>query len=520
MTKSKRIILNTLATYGRSVLSLFVGVFSSRWLLMGMGERDLGLQCVVGSLVGAIVILETVMQVAVARFYAYAVGETEKLGPEKGADEVCHWFNVVFLIHLVLPLLVIIIGYPLGLYVVEHWLTIPPERLDACRFVFQCSLAVTFITMISTPYIAMYQARQLIVELSVFSVIRTVVNFGFTFSLLYVTCDKLVYAALFGAGITLAILGTQMLRARRHFPECRVRMDYLVDFSRLKRIFVYFFWEIFSCTGNMTRQQGTSIVINEYFGPSVNAAWQIAQTLSNQAMALSNSLMGALTPAVTTEEGAGERAKMIALSFRTCKFGALLILVFSVPLIAEVDEVLRLWLVKPPAFAGELCSCILVAFIVEKIGLGHHVAISANGKIGFYHIIVGTTFFLSVPIAIALIYFGCGAVSVGYMFIISFALISAERVVLAKYLVDMPVWAYLRQIVLPLAVVSLLSYAAALAVAHLFAPSFWRICLTTSVSLTVMILLVRFLLLDVPERTYISLHVKKLTRRFSSTANS
>lgn len=503
MTKPQRIILNTLATYGRSVFALFVGVFSSRWLLMGLGAEDLGLQCVVGSLIGAIVIFETVMQVAVARFYAFAIGESQKTETAGTSDEVCRWFNVVFLIHLALPLLIVVVGYPLGLYAVRHWLTIPAARMEACIFVFNCTMATTFISMVSTPYIAMYQAKQLIVELSIFQVLRTAINFGFTFSLLYVTCDRLKYSGLFGAGVTLTILGTQMVRAWRQFPECRVKWDYLFDGRRLRHIFVFFFWEIFSCTGNMTRSQGTSIVINKCLGPQVNASWQIAQTLSNQAMALSNSLMGALAPAVTTEEGAGEREKMIKLSFRTCKFGALLILVFSIPLIAEMDEVLRLWLVTPPPFVSELCSCILISYVIEKFGLGHHVAISAHGRIGLYHSVVGTTFFLSIPIALALLWCGCGAASVGYMFIISFALISTERIIFAYYLVQMPIGYYLKRVLVPILIFSGISYAVAWGTTHVLPPSFWRVCLTSVVSLLTMSILGWRLVLDDDEHGYV-----------------
>ena len=294
LTKSRRIILNTLATYGRSVFAMFVGVFSSRWLLQGLGAQDLGLMGVVGSLIGAIVIFETVMQVAVARFYAFAIGQAQMMDEAAGKDEIRRWFNVVFQIYTALPALVIAGGYPLGLYAVRHWLVIPPERMEACIFVFNCSIATTFITMVSVPYIAMYQARQQIVELSVFQVLRTTINFFFTFSLLYVTCDKLKYSAMFGAAVTLAILGTQMWRAWHQFPECRVKKAYLFDGTRLKQIFCYFFWEIFSCTGNMTRNQGSSIVINKCFGPSTNAAWSIANTLANHAMSLSGALTGAL----------------------------------------------------------------------------------------------------------------------------------------------------------------------------------------------------------------------------------
>lgn len=514
LTKSRRIILNTLATYGRSVFAMFVGVFSSRWLLQGLGAQDLGLMGVVGSLIGAIIIFETVMQVAVARFYAFAIGQAQMMDEAAGKDEIRRWFNVVFLIYTALPALVIAGGYPLGLYAVRHWLVIPPERMEACLFVFRCSIATTFITMVSVPYIAMYQARQQIVELSVFQVLRTTINFFFTFSLLYVTCDKLKYSALFGAAVTLAILGTQMWRAWHQFPECRVKKAYLFDWTRLKQIFCYFFWEIFSCTGNMTRNQGSSIVINKCFGPGTNASWSIANTLSAQAISLSNALTGALVPAVTTEEGAGEREKMIKLAFRTSKFSTLLILVFSVPLIAEMDEVLRLWLVNPPQYTAGLCTCVLIAYAIDKLALGHHVAISANGKIGFYHSIVGFTFFLSVPIAVLLIMSGMGPISVGLMFIICYFIVTLERIIFARYLVNMSIRHCLWHILLPILASSGISYLGALGVTCMLPPSFGRVVLTSFVALLIMGAIGWRIVLDVDERQYVGAAIQKVRDRF------
>ena len=499
---------------------MFVGVFSSRWLLQGLGAQDLGLMGVVGSLIGAIVIFETVMQVAVARFYAFAIGQAQTMDEAAGKDEIRRWFNVVFLIYTALPALVIAGGYPLGLYAVRHWLVIPPARMEACLFVFNCSIATTFITMVSVPYIAMYQARQQIVELSVFSVLRTVIHFFFTFSLLYVTCDKLKYSAMFGVAVTLGILGAQMWRAWHQFPECRVKRAYLFDRTRLKQIFCYFFWEIFSCTGNMTRNQGSAIVVNKCFGPGTNASWTIANTLSAQATSLSNALMGALIPAVTTEEGAGERTKMIKLAFRTSKFSSLLILVFSIPLIVEMDEVLRLWLVNPPPHTAGLCTCILIAYAIDKLALGHHVAISANGRIGFYHSIVGSTFFLSVPIAVGLILAGLGPLSVGLMFIICFSLVSVERIVIARYLVQMPIRYCLFHILFPLVLFSSVSYVGALGVTFVLQPSFGRVVLTTLLALILMGVLGWTLVLDVEERQYVSVAFDKFRRHFEGNGQS
>ena len=50
MTSNKRIFLNVVATYGRSLFALLCGLFTSRWILMALGEVDYGLMGVVGGL--------------------------------------------------------------------------------------------------------------------------------------------------------------------------------------------------------------------------------------------------------------------------------------------------------------------------------------------------------------------------------------------------------------------------------------------------------------------------------------
>ena len=43
MTQNRRIVLNIVATYGRSMYALVIGLFCGRWTLMALGEVDYGL---------------------------------------------------------------------------------------------------------------------------------------------------------------------------------------------------------------------------------------------------------------------------------------------------------------------------------------------------------------------------------------------------------------------------------------------------------------------------------------------
>ena len=70
MSPNKRIVLNILATYGRTVVGALCGIFSTRWVLMALGKEDFGLFGLVGSLVIFMSFFNTQFAGALSRFYA------------------------------------------------------------------------------------------------------------------------------------------------------------------------------------------------------------------------------------------------------------------------------------------------------------------------------------------------------------------------------------------------------------------------------------------------------------------
>ena len=68
MSPNRRIFLNIVATYGRSLYALVCGLFISRWVLAALGKEDFGLYCVVGGLmvVGLAIISMRLMRGGIA----------------------------------------------------------------------------------------------------------------------------------------------------------------------------------------------------------------------------------------------------------------------------------------------------------------------------------------------------------------------------------------------------------------------------------------------------------------------
>ena len=480
MTENRRVILNTAATYGRNLLAMALGLFSSRWILGALGKADYGLFGVVGSVMTFVTLVSGVMGGAVSRYYAFSIGEARKRGGADGAENVTMWFNAALSVYIMLPILSVAIGYPIGYYAIRHWLVIPSERMEASIWIFNLSMISAFINMATLPYISMYRAYQYIAELSVWEILRTCLTFGLAYSLLYIDCDKLLYWA-----ITTTIVGNlipviQSFRAWKGFGVCHFRKEYFCKWANIKKLLQFSFWEFFGIFGDSVRSNGTAFVINRYFGVTMNAAYSVSNTVTQHTTSLSNAMIGALSPAVTTAEGEGNRQRAISLSFCTCKFGSLFILFFAIPLIIEMDEVLRLWLVEPPLYTATYCRCILFALICHKLGWGHHMAIYATGRISIYQFTMGMISMLTIFLIWGLVASGLGAFGVGLSFIISYSALTVARVVFANKIAAMPVRYWVRKVALPVLETALIVSAVGYLATKIMPASFGRVCVTST----------------------------------------
>lgn len=461
----KKIILNVVSTYGRSLLTFVFSLFTARWILAALGKIDFGLYGVVGGIMFLISAFNSTQAATVARFYAYAIGRGGD-GPDN--DELLEIFNSAMTIHLILPVLFVAIGYPIGLYAIHHWLNIPVDRMTACGWVFVFSLASFLVSVIAVPYSSMYVALQKISTLVAFSLIQVFGLVIAAYSLLYVSSDRLItYAAMvFTMQVTIYFL--QIIYAKRHFPACKLRRSRIFDCRRMLQMVRFTGLKSMGDLAWGIKTNGAAFVVNLQFGPVANAALSVANQLATQSETFCRTLANAFTPAITTEEGAGRRVQMIKMSFNCCKYGSALLALVVVPLMIEVDCWLVLWLDDPPAGCGALCKCMLVSCLLTYLTKGHQLAIQAFGTIGVWQVFDSLAYVSAVPLSIVFICSGCGLNSVGYAFVVSMVLICVVRLWFANKLLGMGLGTWAREVAFPVAALLGISLFAAKATSCLF----------------------------------------------------
>ncbi len=499
MSPKTRIVVNTLASYCRSIFAIGFGLFSVRWVLEVLGVAEYGLFTLIGSLIAFISFLNNILGISVARYYAYAIGEADIKG-KTGYENLSRWFNTALSIHLCVPILLIVIGYPLAVFAIRHWLKIPAGRVETCIWVFRISLVTAFVSMSSVPFIAMYTARQLISVLSFFGIGATFLNFVFAFALFYVGTDKLLTYAVFMMIVNAGIPLVQILWAFAQFKECRIRLTYWGDWKRLRSLLSFAGWTTFGFGGYTFGHQGNVVLTNQFFGSAMNASYGIAAQLTNHTGALSNALMGAMAPVITSCEGSGDRQRTIRLALRSGRIGGFLLILFGVPLLLELPEVIRLWLGKLPECVVPICSVALCSAIVSKLTLGHQMAMNASGKIALWQFFEGTILAAMVGFGFIFILSGFGSLSAALGCLCS-SIVSAGTVLIFCHMrLNMNISLWFQHVAGPIAAITIVTILFAGMSVWLLPPSFLRILVTTACSLAIMLPLGWLIILEDADR--------------------
>lgn len=505
MTENRRIFLNIIATYGRSLYGLVVGLLCGTWCLQALGEVDFGLYGLVGGLTAFMTFFNSTLAGANARFYAYSIGAAQAMEDKSAGLEECRrWFNTALSVHTIVPLVLIALGYPIGDYAVCHWLTIPAERIVACQWVWRFVCISCFVSMVNVPFSAMYNAKQYIAELTVYSFCTATLNLFFLWFMITHPGVWLVKYAAWACALIIVPNLIICVRAMKLFPECKINREYLWKKEYLKKLGAYAGWQLAGVFCGMLRTSGMSVVINKFFGARMNAAQTIGNNVQGQCNTLASAMQGAFVPVITQACGAGDFDKVSRFVIRACKFNVLLSAIFMIPLAIELPEVMRLWLRNPPAYSVGLCYCAMIYHIVGCSTVGHMVAVNARGNLKWYYIVLSSINIFTVPLSVVAGVLTHDVYVVSGTVIFMEALNSAGRIYFARRECGIGIRNWIFNVAKPLVIAITLTGIVGVLPSFFMDQSFWRVCVTTVFCELMFLPLCWFVLLNNEERQFVN----------------
>lgn len=495
LSNNKRIARNTLLLYVRMIFLMLVSLYTSRVILNALGVLDYGIYMAVGGFVAMFGIISSSLTAAISRFITFELGKN-------GGSRVQKVFQASLYIQFIISGIVLLLLESFGVWFLNTQMTIPDDRIITANWVFQLSILTFVINLISVPYNACIIAHEHMKAFAYIGIIQAVSTLGVAFVVKGWGADKLLIYALLIAAVAIFIRILYSCYCKRNFDECT--LDGRCDRKIMKEIFQFSGWNFIGSSSGVMRDQGVNLLINVFCGPAVNTARGIAMQVSAAVTQFSNNFLTAINPQITKSYAAGEHDYLIKLVFRGARFSSYLLLMLSLPVLAETHEILALWLKIVPEYSVSFVRLILIYVMVESISYTMITLMLATGNIRNYQILVGGLQFLNFPGAYILLKLGCRPEStIVISIVIAFVCLFLRLYMLHK-MVGVPICLFLRKVLLNVIAVGCTAALLPLAMLQLLDSGLARMFIVCPLSVIAAIVSVYFIGCDAQERIFIN----------------
>lgn len=443
---NKRIAKNTLVIYGQMILRMFLGLFTSRLALEALGVSDFGLNSVVGGVVVLFTFISSSLSDTTIRFI-----NVEKGKPDGDLNKV---FNVCNVLHIAMALFLFVLLEAGGVYYINHYLNVDPGKESDAMFVFQVSTIMCCLGIINVPFASLFNATEKFLFTAIVEISVKVVQLVLLYLLLTYEGSRIRAFALIETLTTLTSFVIYHYYAYRRWVEV-VNWKYVKERSLYKEMLSFSFYNLLSTISGMARGQGSMLLINYFFGTVVNGAYAVAKTLDRNVGYFANNFYNAAAPQITQSYSKGNMERVFYLTSRVGKYCMLMMVLAFFPLWAELDFVLRLWLIKVPEGAVVFCQMILLMVFVAVTDGGIWQVVNASGKVSKFRIVYSIITLSCIPIGFQILKSGSSAYMLLVVFLIADIIWRLVQLYMMHFILRFPVRKYCLKTYLPVFMASM-----------------------------------------------------------------
>ena len=433
---NQRIAKNTFLLYLRTIFVLAVSLYTSRLVLKVLGVDDYGIYQVVGGMVTMFGILSNALSAAISRFITFELGSGK-------AERLKRLFSTSVVVQYVLAGIVFIIAEVVAIWFMETEMQLPKGREFAAKCVLHCSLFTFCVNLISIPYNACIIAHEHMKAFAYMSVVDVVLKLIACLGVMCIPIDKLISYSMLG-------------------------------FSG---------WSFLTNANGILNTQGVNMLINVFFGVTVNASRGISSQVESAVLQFVNNFTMAVNPQIIKSYAAGDIQGLYTLICRGAKFAYFAMFIMVLPLVCETPYMLSVWLTIVPPHTVIFVQLSLILGIFDCIGFSSYTACMATGRIRLYSITLAIIGALEFPLTWIFFTYGAPVVSTYYLYIFVKILVLIARVILLRDMVGLPPQMYIIEVLIPILLTTLIAIIPSLLIISFFPSSFVRLCISVIVAI-------------------------------------
>lgn len=442
-TNNLRIAKNTIYLYIRTILVMLISLYTSRVVLKVLGETDLGIYNLVGGIVTLMSFLQTAQTKATSRYITYELGRN---GDKK---ELTRIYSLCVSIHILIAAIVFILAETIGLWLINECTNIPSKRIITANLVYQFSILTFIIHFLRNPLDSIIIAHE---EMSVYaymSIVEVILQLGVVYGLMCFSTDRLGLYGLMVLCVAIILFLCFLFYKNKKYPY--YKFHFIWNKKESLSILSFSGWTLLGSSSNTLTQQGVSLLFNNFVGLVANTALGFANQVNGAVGRFVSSFTTAFNPQIVKLEAQNDKESLYRLMNRASKFSFSLCYLIALPLIANMDSILCLWLVDVPLYTKEFCQLILVCSIIDATTGVFNTTITATGRIRNYQVCIAFSFLLDFILSFILLHFKLYPALVFGSRILTrgiFNMIIGMRFVAKQ--VNFPILLYIKEVIIPI----------------------------------------------------------------------
>ena len=375
-----------------------MSLYTSRLVLQALGETDLGIYNLVGGIVALMAFLQSAQTKATSRFITYELG----LGGEP--SKLSRIYSICMSIHILIAIIIVIIAETVGLLIINEYTQIPESRIVAANVVYQFSIFTFVMHFIRCPLDSVIIAHEDMSVYAYMSILEVSLQLGLVFTVLYHSGDNLILYGSLVFAVSVILFLCYLMYRRKTYPV--YKYGFIWDRKESIKVLSFSGWTLLGSSANTFTQQGVALLFNNFVGLVANTALGFANQVNAAVGRFVSSFTTAFNPQIIKFQAQGDKKSLFLLMNRASRYSFALCYVMALPIIANMEFILRIWLARVPEYTTEFCQLILVCSIIDATTGVFNTSITATGIIKNYQIGIALSFLLDLLCATIFLYFG------------------------------------------------------------------------------------------------------------------
>ncbi len=356
---------------------MLIALYTSRVVLKELGVSDYGVYNVIGGTVAMLTTLSATLSGATQRYITFAIGKGD-------SDYLKQIFTASVKIHICLAILLFFIAETLGLWFINNKMNIPEGREIAAQIVFQLSLFSFTIDILTLPYNSAVIAYEHFKFYATVDVFRSLSKLILVLSIVFLPFDHLIVYGCIELLIMLIYKIAYITYVMRNFINCTFTNG--VSNTLYREVLSFTGWNFFGTASSVVYTQGSTILLNIFWGVLLNAAMGVTNQVLNAVNSFVSNFSIAVNPQITKSFAANDYLRTNNLIFLGSKIASFLLLCVGYPIIINIHYILSIWLVEVPDYTETFVCLAFLSTFVNSFNNPFNCLMFATGKIKIYQI--------------------------------------------------------------------------------------------------------------------------------------